>query len=154
MEALTTLEINEILKNNPVTRKKFVGTFPACIIPMPGKNEYSFVSNTDSHDKPGEHWNSWVVNKDTVHFFDSFGRDIRDPTLPDYYRDFAIGFNRVVCNTQQIQHFQSITCGYFCVHFIYIISLGMNLKHFLSDYSQDLKSNDAIVYDIVNSIVY
>ena len=150
MKALTTLEIDRILKQNPVTRNNFIGTFPACIIPNVKKQMYSFVSNTHAHDRPGEHWNSWVINGETVIFFDSFGRNVYDPMLPEYYRDFVKTFKYVKCNTVQIQDLDSIACGYFCIHFIYLASLGFNFKHFLSDYSTDLKANDYVVFNIIN----
>ena len=150
MKALTTLQINEILKNNDVTKDIFIGTYPACIIPETRKSKYTFVSNTHVHEKPGEHWNAWFVEGDTVTFFDSFGRSVFDKTLPAYYRDFVKNFKIVKCNIVQVQHFKSIACGYFCVHFIYLATLGFNFKHFLSDYSTDLKSNDFVVFNIIN----
>ena len=151
MKALSTLEIDRILKNNPVTKKEFIGTFPACIVPTP-RDRYAFITNTHSHEKPGEHWNSWVVDKDSVLFFDSFGRDINDPTLPDYYRDFIGSFRNVRFTSVQIQDFKSIACGYFCIHFIYVMSLDLSYEHFVNDYSSDLKLNDVIVNNFINSI--
>ena len=150
MKALTTLQIDRTLKQNPVTRNNFIGTFPACIIPSVKKQMYSFVSNTHAHDRPGEHWNSWVINGETVIFFDSFGRNVFDSTLPEYYRDFAKTFKNIKCNTMQIQDVDSIACGYFCIHFIYAISLGLNIESFLDDYTNNLKSNDFIVSRIVD----
>ena len=152
MKALNTLQINHILKNNNVTKGMFIGTYPACIIPKTNKLKYTFVSNTHVHEKSGEHWNAWMVEGDTVSFFDSFGRSVFDPSLPSYYRDFVKKFKIVKCNLVQVQHFNSIACGFFCVHYIYLASLGVNFKHFLSDYSRDLKSNDDIVFDIIKSI--
>ena len=152
MKALTTLEIDRTLKQNPVTRNNFIGTFPACIIPAPQKKMYSFVSNTHAHDRPGEHWNSWVIDGETVLFFDSFGRNVFDPTLPEYYREFVKTFKNIKCNTVQIQHVDSVACGYFCIHFIYNFSLGLNIKSFLSDYTRDLKLNDFIVSKIIKLI--
>ena len=33
MKALTTVELNNILMKNPVTKKSFIGAFPGCVIP-------------------------------------------------------------------------------------------------------------------------
>ena len=153
MKPLSTLDIDKILKNNHVTRNMFLGTYPACIIPKTKKTKYSFVSNTDIHSQSGRHWVAWVIEDDEVLFFDSFGRTVFDPTLPNYYRDFVKNFKIVKCNTIQVQSFKSVACGYFCIHFIYLASLGMNFKHFLRDYSINLKLNDVIVFDIINSLI-
>ena len=152
MKPLSTLEIDKILKNNYVTRNQFIGTYPACIVPETKKTKYTFVSNTHVHSLSGEHWVAWMVDGHEVLFFDSFGRSVFDPTLPDYFRDFVKNFKIVKCNTVQIQDVNSIACGYFCIHFLYLATFGMNFKHFLSDYSINLKSNDAIVFNIINSL--
>ena len=37
MKALTTNEINAILKHNPATKNIYLGTYPACITPKSKK---------------------------------------------------------------------------------------------------------------------
>ena len=44
MKSLTTLELDELLKNNAVTRKYFLGTFPACMSPLTTRKKYSFLT--------------------------------------------------------------------------------------------------------------
>ena len=39
MKSLTTLELDELLKNNAVTKKYFLGTFPACMSPLTTRNK-------------------------------------------------------------------------------------------------------------------
>ena len=78
MKALTTLKLNNILTNIPVTKKTFIGTFPGCILPSTNAKQYSFITNTDLHNQSGEHWNAWMVKGKHIIFFDSFGRDPRD----------------------------------------------------------------------------
>ena len=53
MKALTTKTINGILKQNPVTKKNFIGTFPGCILPSKNAKQYSFITNTDLHHQSG-----------------------------------------------------------------------------------------------------
>ena len=83
MKSLTTLELDELLKNNAVTKKYFLGTFPACMSPLTTRKKYSFFTNTDEHNKGGIHWCAWMVDGDEITFFDSFGRHPKDPAFPD-----------------------------------------------------------------------
>ena len=92
MKALTTLQLNNVLMKNPVTRKSYIGTFPGCLIPSIKSKRYSFITNTDLHHEHGEHWNAWVVHGDKILFFDSFGRDPRDPSFPVFYMDVVNRF--------------------------------------------------------------
>ena len=152
MKSLTTKELDAILKRNSVTKRYFLGTFPACIYPESNRNIYSFITNTDAHDERGEHWNSWFVIKDKITFFDSFGRPPDDPSLPQHYRDIMKKFKVIEFNRSQIQGLMSKTCGYFCIHFIYDFSLGLNFESFLDEYYINFEINDIVVRDIVNSL--
>ena len=52
----------------------------------------------------------------------------------------------------QIQDFSSVACGYFCVHFIYVLSLGLNFKSFLSEYEDNYINKDIVVFDFVKML--
>ena len=49
----------------------------------------------------------------------------------------------------QLQDIRSNTCGYYCIHFLYILSLGLDLDYMFYDYSSDFKKNDTVVYNLV-----
>ena len=66
MKALSTIQLNDILMKNPVTKKGYIGTFPGCVIPSTKSKGYSFITNTDLHHDRGEHWNAWVVCENKV----------------------------------------------------------------------------------------
>ena len=153
MKPLTTNQLNKILKDNNVTNRYFIGTFPACNYPISKNGVYSFITNTDEHNRPGEHWNVWFVRGNKIIFFDSFGRPPHDPAFPQHYRDLIKEFNRVEYSLTQIQGLDAATCGLYCVHCIYVLSLGLDLNNFINDYYNDFKRNDKVVYDIVNSIL-
>ena len=135
--SLTTQELNTILKTNNVTKKYFLGTYPACMHPSTNKRVYSFITNTDNHDLQGTHWTAWFIRNDTLSFFDSFGRSFSHSKFPDYYKKIAKRFKNVEYSTVQIQSLDSWTCGYFCVNFIYSKSLGLEYKHFITDFSNN-----------------
>ena len=68
MSALSTIDLNQILQRNPITKKVYLGTYPACEIPKSRKKRYCFITNTDQHDEPGTHWTAWMVEGDNVEF--------------------------------------------------------------------------------------
>ena len=145
--------MNRILQHNDVTKTFFLGTYPACYYPLSKNNIYSFITNTDDHANPGQHWNSWFIRDDKISFFDSFGRSPDDPAFPSHYQDLTGNFKNIEYSRTQIQGWNDTTCGMFCVHFIYVLSLGLDFQNFISDYSTNFEINEKIVYDFIDSIV-
>ena len=152
MKPLTTIQLNEILMKNPVTKKHYIGAFPGCVIPTVKSKKYSFITNTDLHNQRGEHWNAWMVQGEKVLFFDSFGRDPRDSTFPEIYRELLNRFEIFKYTKTQVQDFTSFTCGYYCIQFLYVLSLGLDFKFFLNEYTDDFTVNDIAVIDFVNNL--
>ena len=152
---MRTENLNKILQTSAVTRKSYLGTYPACIFPKTNKNMYSFISNTSNHfDTKGEHWVGWFINGDIVSFFDSYGRSPYDVTFPHHFKTFANKFKTLKFSKRRIQGWTSVACGYFTIHFIYDFCLGIDYKNFLNEYSRsNFDRNDSIVYEIVNSIM-
>ena len=148
MMSLTTLDLNDILFDKPVTKRFFLGTYPACMVPETNKTFYTFITNTHNHDEPGQHWNAWVVNKDNVFFFDSFGRSPKSLN----YEEIIKRYKKIIYTSKCIQGVDSKACGYFCIHYLYILSLKLPLDFFLSEYSENLLKNGYVVQSIINSI--
>ena len=153
LEPLTTTQLDDILLNTSVTSKSYIGTYPSCFSPTSTRPYYTFISNTEEHDENGEQWCAWVVKDDTVCFFDSFGRSPNDETLPKYFKDIVKKFKIVRYTNYRVQDWSSKACGYFCIHFIYVLSLGLDYKDFLNDYSRDFEKNDSVAFNFVSSII-
>ena len=151
MRALTNKDLNDVLFKNPVTKRYYVGTFPACLFPVISERSM-FITNTDQHDLSGQHWNAWIVDGDNLIFFDSFGRSPLDETLPKQYHYFTKKYKKYQYVKFRVQDWQSNMCGYFCVHFLYVLALNLEIKHFLSDYTTNFDDNDRIVSNIFHSI--
>lgn len=151
--SLFTDQLDSILIGNNVTKQHFLGTYPACEVPCTKNQVYSFITNTQRCDDFGQHWCGWFVRNNKLTFFDSFGRSPYDASFPHYYTDIARRFDVVVYSIVPIQAVKSKTCGLFCIHFIYVLSLGLTLNDFISDYYYDLLVNDEVVYDFVRSIL-
>ena len=154
MRSLRTEDFNNILRTNSVTANTYLGTFPARVLPKQEKKCYSWISNIDVHGKEEKHWIGWFVNDDKVCFFDSFGRSPDDITLPINFRTFADNFKVIQFSQRRIQRWNSVACGYFCIHFIYVLSLGLDYGSFLKDYSRsNFEANDYFAVNFVNSII-
>jgi len=117
--------INEVLLHNPVTKKYFMGTFPADRIPKLSKYPCSFVLNMDNSNKPGSHWVAvYVPNSQTVLYYDSYGIKPYNKNIQKFLKKFP--------NSQKNNiTFQSIitdVCGYYVIFFIYMASWGYSLE--------------------------
>ena len=113
MRSFNTSDIDGILKTHPLTRKSFLGPYPACVFPKTNKKVYSFVSNTSDHLDDGSHWIGWMIDTDCA---------TDDSTLPHHSKTFAKKFRTVQFTKRRIQGLNSVACGYFCIHFTYIFS--------------------------------
>lgn len=152
--ALSTNHINRVLKDNPYTRKFFLGTFPSCAIEkLPKRKRYCFVTNVDHHSKGGSHWTAWFVDNGTVTFMDSFGRSPNHPSFPHDFRDILLKFKRFNYVKQQVQHVNSYACGYFTIHFLLCMCSNLGVDTFLSEFSEKTNKNDLVVMKIVKSLL-
>ncbi len=150
---LNTTELDQTLKNSSVTKGSYLGAYPSCTKPKTKKKMYSFISNTGEHHETGQHWCAWVVIGNKISFFDSFGREPWDSTFPTHFQEIVADFRYVQYTKTRIQDWNSKTCGYFCLHFIYVLCLGLDYEHFLSEYSKKYLYNDYVTFDFLNSIV-
>ena len=152
--ALNTAQIDTILKENIYTKRYYYRTLPSCrAVHLPKRRKFAFITNVDHHSSGGTHWTAWYSISDHVYFFDSFGRSPEDPSFPHVYRDILLNFKSFTYFNKQIQSTSSYTCGYFCTHFILNFCLGLDMKSFESDYSDNMKENDLIVLKIIKSII-
>ena len=151
MSALNNTELDGVMEQNNVTRKLYMGSFPACIFPKPKSRRYFFIKNTDQHDEPGTHWTAWLVDGDNIEFFDSFGRSPTNKHFPKQFRDYVKG-KSVLYSTFRVQKYSSSTCGYFCMYYIYFRSLGFKFDYIIKKLS-NLNENDDIVVSFINSLL-
>ena len=151
--SLTTTEINKFMFSNSAVNRYFLGTFPACQMPLISQKWYCFITNTDEHDKPGQHWNAWFVKNGQLSFLDTFGRSIDDVQLPSYYRDYVKNFHEYEYCKIPIQSISSKNCGLFCIHFTYLMSFGFDFEYFLNQFYFNVNLNDNVVEQFYNSVL-
>ena len=147
--SLTTVELDNLLSTNEITKLYYKGTYPADNLPI-AETPYSFISNTERHDKKGTHWTAWMVfENNTIMFLDSFGRPPLDSTFPQEYHAFTKG-HKYRYNPKVIESLDGFTCGYFCAYAIYFLSLDIDLKYIYNSFTNDLNRNDMLAVNFVN----
>ena len=126
--------LDQFLKNNDYTKRYFLGTYPACKVPTSRKKVFCFITNTDEHDKPGKHWVAWFVRGKEVTFFDSFGRSPFNSAFPHDFIDFSEKFEKCKFISNPVQEPGSPWCGLHCIHFIFMMCVGLDVGDFLKNY--------------------
>jgi hypothetical protein len=144
---MDSITIRRFLKN----ANNFVGVFPRDLIPNNiTKRPVSLIVNTDTSDKPGEHWVAIYLNENgSGEYFDSYG-------LPPLFDEFYFFLNTTcplgwAYNKITLQCLSCITCGHYCVLYLKLRNLGYSYCDFISLFSYDLNKNDEIVKSLNNS---
>jgi hypothetical protein len=118
------------------------------IIPKVG----CYVINLEDSDAGnGTHWTCLIITKRHAIYFDSFGLPI-----PESIKNFIHRFSDIpiIYSTDQIQHMDSLFCGWFVIYFMWYITVKnkysvnsyRNLnKHNVLYNLLDRKSNDKII---------
>ena len=79
-EILSSIDLNYALRKYNI----FKGTYAANTVPLNNLKETQvFIVNTQTVDKPGEHWTVLIVNKSKCIFFDSFGFELLNLSILD-----------------------------------------------------------------------
>ena len=136
---MRTEKLDSILATG-VTRDLYRGTFPSDV-DFHFQPPYCCITNVDSHNGKGSHWNAWFVTKDVIFFFDSFGRRPIDATFPNCYRQFVKN-RKYAYNPRIVQGLFSDTCGHFCIYVLHYVSLNYNWKDIMNSFTNDLHVND------------
>ena len=136
----SSIEIENYLKD----QKGFLGCFASDDLPsFPKKLPASLIINTHKKNQPGEHWLAIVLTKHKCFYFDSFGVPIMEETIVSYLQQ---KYQKVTINNECIQHFNSTSCGLFCVAFIKHVKSKPSFETFISKFNLfDLLQNDNII---------
>jgi len=121
---LTNLVIDHFLTRNSVTKPYYQGCYPANKLPDSLQHPHSMVVNFDSASKPGTHWVAlFSPFKGHVDYFDSYGGD-GVTTINRHLRKCYLTCTRALAS---IQNDSSQVCGYYCMFFIYMRSMGVKM---------------------------
>lgn len=143
---METIEINKALSHI----KSFVGTFPRDRLPKYVGSPSACVINTDLSSAPGAHWVAIYIDEfGDGEYYDSFGLPPQHKEIVEFLDRNC--FNRWSYNNQIIQEMspESLTCGNYCVLIIDLRSRGISFCNLLRMFTDNRKSNDQTVSDII-----
>ena len=132
-----------VLKEDPCMKQRSWGVFSRDGLPRQ-LLQGGYIMNTDNIDGPGVHWIALWMDSDRLEFMDSFGHS------PEYY---GWSFNvPTLRNAVQFQSDQSITCGAYCLYFLYYRCRGFSMKSILENFSSDRTANDYTVTRFLHAL--
>jgi len=179
---LSNIDLDMILKKNHVTKKGYIGTFPACEIPIlvglhatlsrASEDVIKYMRRRVGH-RP-----TISISKKKRHFFitntdlhdepgthwtawmvegdkvEFFDSFGRSPNNEQFPYEFTefILGKKVSYSAFRVQKYTSKTCGYFCMYYIYFRSLGLDFAYIIKQL-KNLKENDDIVISFFNSLI-
>lgn len=132
--------------------KLFVGTFPCDQIPNITRRPATIIVNTDTSEKPGEHWIAIHLKRNGKgRYFDSYGlKPFNQHILKFLYEACRNGFkyNPVTLQTPDVSSF---TCGHYCILFCMCTSSKVSFQKFLKLFSKNTLLNDIATQLVVES---
>ena len=117
---LINFEIQAYYQNEP----RFNGIYSRDNLPDKIKDG-AYVVNLDEYFDIGTYWMALYVNNKTVTYFDSFGIE----HIPKEIKNFTTNKN-IITNIYRVQNYDSITCGYFCIGFVYYMCMGKSVADY------------------------
>ena len=138
---LTNFEIQEYYQN----KAKFNGVYSRDNLANKIKDG-AYVINLDEYSDIGTHWVALYIKNNDVTYFDSFGVE----HIPKEIKKFIARTLSLVVN---IQAYDSIICGYFCIGFINFMFKGKTLTDYTNLFSSDdfYKNDDIILNYFMNN---
>lgn len=136
------------------TKKKLFVRVCACdLLPktLPKDKDVIIIVNTDTSNKPGEHWELiWILNNEKhCYFFDSYGLPPTNNYIKRFIKKHAITTN---WNKKQLQSFHSFCCGEYCCLFALSITKENGFNCFFNQFNENHDSNDVNVKTLFNCV--
>ena len=139
---MSTNEIINSLKNI----SSFIGCFACNDIPPIKHYPSSFIVNTDRNNQPGTHWVAIYMTKKSCLYFDSFGEEVQENDIMFFLRKY---YEKVTYSMVQLQDYNSVTCGQFCISFIRFVKDKKSYAMFIDKFVRNnLSLNDNILYSL------
>ena len=132
--------------------KNFIGTFPCNILPYVEENDsFSLVFNESRHDEEGSHFVAIFATKNDIYYFDSLGLKCENKYILSFLNSSG---RKIIENKIQIQSYDSIFCGYFCLTFIIYMTKQYEYKKYFKMFCKNnLKLNDIIVVEMLLKMI-
>jgi hypothetical protein len=115
---LSTTDIDQALRRNPLTKSVYKGCFPSNLLPKPRKYPAAMVANFDDSSKPGTHWVALYARTPFhVFYFDSLG--LGEETAEEIKRYIRRNFLTSTKQHAIIQKPGTTVCGHYALFFLY-----------------------------------
>lgn len=147
---MNTDQIENVIKQDPITRKKFGGVFAENHLAH-SLDFYpcGYIANTDPSNKPGKHWVAFYFNTpEQGEIFDSYGK------RPSYYSENFVDFldqnsKHWSFNKKELQSVLTAVCGQYCIFYLMHKARGVSMKSIVELFSSNKLHNDHLVYEFV-----
>jgi hypothetical protein len=127
-------EIVAFISQYPHLQKWFLGIFNSDTLPRKIPPNFFLIVNKDLSTERGSHWYClFRVSKAELECFDSLGVDENRLTLLKSVN--FLGVRHIDFNKNQVQSDQSVSCGEFCLYFIFerLHNLDFGFSELLND---------------------
>jgi len=140
---LTTCDLEKLLLHflDEKPKKRYV--FPLDLLPKFNHDRQYMIINTEASHLPGKHWVSIYFPRDSkAEFFDSLGQ------CPSSYSHFILNFlienapKGFIYNRKRIQKPFSISCGIYCLFFLYFRNRNVSFVKIMSYFKNDFEKNE------------
>ena len=122
---------NEI-KKFLAKEKHFMGCYPCDKLPtFPKKLPRSLIVNTDSVQRPGDHWVALVFTEKECFYFDSFGVGILEIDIWRYVQNKYTSF---IHSVVEIQSIKSKKCAEFCIGFVLYVKSIKSYENYIKKF--------------------
>lgn len=135
---MDTISLCRFACGDKFIRKGFAGVFALDTLPKFKNKFISFIINLDPVALPGSHWVAVYFRNTESVYFDSYGR----PPPTNILKFLEINSKEVSFNEFCLQDFSTLTCGYFCLYFLYNQSRKLSLKKLKQD---DTLHNEKVI---------
>ena len=133
--------IEKILTTDKITSKIFLGAFANNEVTTKFKLPARFIANTQSRNKPGQHWLAFYYDfKGNCYFFDSYGRSPIYYNFENYIEKTA---KSCYYSDNRIQGYSYI-CGLYCIFYL-LFKARNKEKLFFSKFTKNLNKNDKYI---------
>ena len=147
---MNTRQLEDLLRNNPITRSKFCGVYAENTLPRHLESyPCGVIVNTDPKGQPGQHWVAfYLTSPQEGEFFDSYGH------TPQFYSRHYVEFlNRNVqdwtSNPKGLQSTFTAVCGEYCIFYLLHRARGVNMNTIVNVFHSNKEYNDHLVYRFV-----
>ena len=147
---MNTLQILNVLKNDPFTKSVFTDVLPSDLLPNQiQKTPRGFILNVDTNNGPGTHWISIYITTDGKgELFYSYGEP------PEFYsRNFETFLedhsNTFTSNKKTLQSPWSRVCGQYCLFYALHRCRNISMSTIVNMFTDQRDWKDTLVRNFI-----